>query len=242
MLSLPSCWQASPLPKLPRANAKASSKTQLKQDTSASRDRQSIVHNIGLFEKRRDMLLEGGEQAPQACLDGIARRTRAFAEHDKQHVVDTSAKTIAGLTVDCAAIDGQVKDVEDRILQGVISLQHEINTRELLLEKLVEEKNTLLDKRKLARARCAECATRKQKAQPNEIVAVAAELKRRNLGLDEDMLARIAESDNVDGEGFTTVAREKAAKPTPGHSPVEAPTKNGFAALYYELDIFAATD
>ena len=58
-----------------KATAKASSKTQLKKDTSASKDRQSIVHNIGLFEKHRDMFLEGGEQVPQACLDAIARHT-----------------------------------------------------------------------------------------------------------------------------------------------------------------------
>ena len=82
--------------------------------------------------------------------------------------------------------------------------------------KLVDEKNLLLGQRKLARARCAECTTRKQSAPPNDMVAVAALLKSKNLILDEEMLARIANSDNVEGDGFTTVTKEKAARPTSG--------------------------
>ena len=120
-----------------KATAKATAKTQLKKDTSHIKARQVIVENIGLYESYRDEYLRGKEVVPQACLDGIAQGRKALAEHDKQHVVDTSAKTIAELAGSFAEIDTKVKNVEERILQGVINLQHEVTTRELQLEKLV---------------------------------------------------------------------------------------------------------
>ena len=106
-----------------KATAKATARTQLKKDTSHIKARQAIVENIGLYESYRDQYFRGKEVVPQACLDGIPQRRKALAEHDAQHVVDTSAKTIAELASRSAEIDAKTKSVEERILQGVINLR-----------------------------------------------------------------------------------------------------------------------
>ena len=97
-------------------------------------------------------------------LEKLAVNKKALAVHDKQHETDNSVKTIAELTHSFADIDAKVKDVEARILQGVINLQHEINTRELQLEKLDQEQNDLRATSRKARSLCNECTTREQDA------------------------------------------------------------------------------
>ena len=80
--------------------------------------------------------------------------------HDKKYAADNSIKNIAELTATFADLDSKVKDVESRIVEGVIDLQHEIASRELQLEKLVAEQNELLAKRRIARSRCSELTIR----------------------------------------------------------------------------------
>ena len=69
--------------------------------------------------------------------------------------IDNSVKIIAECTATFADINKKVENVAARIVTGVASLGQEIASRELQLEKLLAEQNTLLAKRKEARARCA---------------------------------------------------------------------------------------
>ena len=186
------------------ADAKTGTKTHVKKDSAQSRAREAILDNIGQFEHHRDECIRTNDKPDKKCLDGIARGYKALADHDKLHAVDTSAKTIAELAGRFAEIDAKVKNVDARLLQGVAGLSHEITTRSLQLEKMVEEKNALLADRRKARALCNESTTRNHAAAPHDMEAVVEFLKKKNIpGLSDDLLKKIVESESTDPDGFT---------------------------------------
>ena len=71
----------------------------------------------------------------------IAAGKKKLEEHDKKHARDNSVKELVELTSTFYQFDNAVKDIEKRIVAGVVRLAHEVTTKELRLETLVDECN-----------------------------------------------------------------------------------------------------
>lgn len=223
-----------------KAGAKSSGKTQLRKDNQHVRDRQTLLELIGQFESYRARFIREKEEVLQTVHDKLAAGIAALEEHDKKHANDNSIKNIAELTAIFADVDAKVKEVEARILEGVVNLQHEIAPREQQLEKLVAEQNAFLEKRRSARARCNGLTLRKEDSPHIDMAAVAEIIKDRHIdGIDAGMLKAIAASDPVDSEGFVT-QKENPAKNNGGPPTKTVSLSKGFAS-YREMEIFAAT-
>ena len=135
------------------ATAKAAAKkTTVAKDDAHVLKRQTLIDSLGLKESYENRYTREGETVPPSLLEKIANGNKELSAHDKKFAQDNSVKTIVELTQTFAELDNKVKDIELRILEGVVSLQHEIATRELQLGKLVVEGNQNREKRRIARA------------------------------------------------------------------------------------------
>ena len=90
------------------AAPKNGTKRQVKKDTTQARARGDILDNLGQYEYYLDECIREREQVPEKCFEAIARWKQALADHDKQHALDNSAKTMAELAEKFADIDSMV--------------------------------------------------------------------------------------------------------------------------------------
>ena len=135
-----------------KASAKAVAKANIAEHAT---QRQAIVDNLTLYEVHR---AKATAQSPPTAmlLAKIEVETKRLADHDKQHAKDKKLKDLVSLTNRFEGLNDEVEAIEKRIVSGVITLAHELATRELQLEMLVVECNKKKEERRVARSRCRE--------------------------------------------------------------------------------------
>ena len=81
-----------------------------------------MVELIGQYTAHRGRYTRDKKDIPQMLHDKIASFESELVAHDKKFAADNSITNIAELTASFADLDAKVKDVESRIVEGVIGL------------------------------------------------------------------------------------------------------------------------
>ena len=105
-----------------KGTSKGAAKTQLRQDTSHKKERETLVANIGQHLSQSDRYISDHKEPPKKLLDNINKFNTELAALDNKFAVDNSIKNIAGFAATFADLDTKVEDVAARIVKGVASL------------------------------------------------------------------------------------------------------------------------
>ena len=163
------------------ANAKGGGKkVEKKKDDVHIQKRQAIADNLAHHEKMVETFRADGP-VPQTLLDKVTEGKKSLAKHDKKYNRDNSIRTIAEVAEKFHQLELAVNGLQERILKETINLAHEVATRELLLEKLVQECNAKKAERKIARARGRESTITHEVLDMAQVVAKIKDLQVPNL-------------------------------------------------------------